>query len=192
MAEAITIHFTTKNKPVIEKALYDFVVPRDGTFKEAIDAANSREDKSKRYCIFVMKGNYVIPASETSTIEGSDGKPYPDPRTDLTASNTSIIGEDMETTTVKNTCPDVPEGTANPIEGLRKAYTLHNTGSGTYIQDLKLINGLNDACGRGEAYEESGDKTILKNVGLWGYQDTYCSNNGRGRRDSRTYRLHLR
>lgn len=87
----------------------------------------------------------------------------------------------METTTVKNTCPDVPEGTANPIEGLRKAYTLHNTGSGTYIQDLKLINGLNDACGRGEAYEESGDKTILKNVGLWGYQDTYCSNNGRGR-----------
>lgn len=181
LAEAITIHFTTKNKPVIEKALYDFVVPRDGTFKEAIDAANSREDKSKRYRIFVMKGNYIIPASETSTIEGSDGKPYPDPRTDLTASNTSIIGEDMETTTVKNTCPDVPEGTANPIEGLRKAYTLHNTGSGTYIQDLKLINGLNDACGRGEAYEESGDKTILKNVGLWGYQDTYCSNNGRGR-----------
>ena len=181
LAEAITIHFTTKNKPMVEKALYDFVVPRDGTFKEAIDAANSREDKSKRFRIFVMKGNYVIPASETSTIVGSDGKSYPDPRTDLTASNTSIIGEDMETTTVKNTCPDTPEGTANPIEGLRKAYTLHNTGSGTYIQDLKLINGLNDACGRGEAYEESGDKTILKNVGLWGYQDTYCSNNGRGR-----------
>lgn len=61
LAEAITIHFTTKNKPMVEKALYDFVVPRDGTFKEAIDAANSREDKSKRFRIFVMKGNYVIP-----------------------------------------------------------------------------------------------------------------------------------
>lgn len=185
-AEAIKINFSTKAKPEVQKALYDFIVPDDGDFRQAIEAANGRADKSVRYRIFVKQGSHISPTKGTRPGVHNDGGPdftgmtFDDPRLDLTANNVSIIGEGMEVTSVANIVPDAIGGT-NPIEGLRNAYTLHNTASGTYIQDIKLINSLKDNTGRGEAYEESGDKTILKNVGLWGYQDTYCSNNGRGR-----------
>lgn len=182
LMDNITINFSTKTKPVVAKALYDFIVPDDGNFREAIDAANARADKSTRFYIFIKQGNHVSPTKGEMPGTGNyESNTYPDPRVDLVANNVSIIGEGMDNTSVKNVCPEAAEGVTNPIEGLRHAYTLHNSGTGTYIQDLKLINGMNDATGRGEAYEESGDKTILKNVGLWGYQDTYCSNNGRGR-----------
>ncbi|MBO5779946.1 MAG: Ig-like domain-containing protein, partial [Muribaculaceae bacterium] len=180
--EDIVINFTTKNRPEIAKGAYDFIVPDDGNFREAINAANSRADKSARYRIFVRQGAHVSPAEGEMAGTGSyEGNTYPDPRLDLTTNNVSIIGEGLEVTSVVNECPDAATGTTNPIEGLRHAYTLHNLGTGTYIEDIKLINDLSDATGRGEAYEESGDKTILKGVGLWGYQDTYCSNNGSGR-----------
>lgn len=182
LAKAITVNFSTRAKPEVQKALYDVVVENGEQFRAAIEKANSRADKSKRFRIFVKAGNHIVPTKGTMAgTNESESKTFPDPRLDLTASNVSIIGEGLEATTIKNTCPDAKSGTTNPIEGLRHAYTLHNSGSYTYIQDLKLINGMEDATGRGEAYEESGDKTILKNVGLWGYQDTYCSNNGRGR-----------
>lgn len=182
LTDDITIRFATKTKPEVAKALYDFIVPDDGNFREAIDAANARADKSTRFYIFIKQGAHVSPTKGEMAGTGSfESKMYPDPRVDLTANNVSIIGEGLENTSVTNVCPEAASGTTNPIEGLRHAYTLHNSGNGTYIQDIKLINGMNDATGRGEAYEESGDKTILKNVGLWGYQDTYCSNNGRGR-----------
>ncbi len=182
LTEDITIHFATKTKPEVTKALYNFIVPDDGNFREAIDAANARADKSTRFYIFIKQGAHISPTKgEMAGTNDNESKTFPDPRVDLVADNVSIIGEGLENTSVKNICPEAASGTTNPIEGLRHAYTLHNSGSGTYIQDLKLINGMNDETGRGEAYEESGDKTILKNVGLWGYQDTYCSNNGRGR-----------
>lgn len=177
----IVVNFTVRTRPTIAKSLYDFVVPDDGTFKEAIAAANSRQDKTTRFRIFVKQGDYVLPVNENSTVDGAGGKQYKDSRTDLTASYVSIIGEGIDNTFITNDCPEPLVDGAYPCEGLRKVYTLHNSGTGTYIQDLRLINGMPDATGRGEAYEESGDKTILKNVGLWGYQDTYCSNNGRAR-----------
>ncbi len=181
IAEDIVINFTVRTRPTVAKALYDFIVPDDGTFKEAIAAANSRQDKTTRYRIFVKQGDYLLPVNENSTVDGAGGKQYKDSRTDLTASYVSIIGEGIDNTFITNDCPEALVDGAYPCEGLRKVYTLHNSGVGTYIQDLRLINGMPDATGRGEAYEESGDKTILKNVGLWGYQDTYCSNNGRAR-----------
>ena len=168
-----------------ERKTFDFIVPDNGDFKAAIAKANSRKDQSKRFRIFIKQGNYIIPASETSTVKGMDDVEYPDPRTDLTASNVSIIGEGMEITTLTNTPPmnliEGQWGPACPIEGLRKCYTLKNSGTDNYIQDLKLINGMKDHTGRGEALEDNGNRTICKNVGLWGYQDTYCSNNGNSR-----------
>lgn len=168
-----------------ERKTFDFIVPDNGDFKAAIAKANARKDQSKRFRIFIKQGDYVIPALETSTVLGMDNVEYPDPRTELTASNVSIIGEGMEITSLTNTPPtnliEGKWGPACPIEGLRKCFTLKNSGSDNYIQDLKLINGMQDHTGRGEALEDGGDKTICKNVGLWGYQDTYCSNNGSGR-----------
>lgn len=180
----ITISFSTKTRPAISKGLFDFIVPDDGTFKEAISAADSRADKSARYRIFVKKGNYLLPYSETETITNSSGVTLPSPITYLNSSNVSIIGEDMDETVVKNDMKDLTEsGIAYPIEGLHNVTTLYiqKNVTNTYIQDITLKNGMNDATGRGEAIEDCGDKTICKDVCLHGYQDTYCSNNQSGR-----------
>lgn len=185
--KVITIQFTTKNRPAITKALYDFIVPDDGTFKEAIAKANSREDKEKRFRIFVKQGNYQLPVNEGSFILGSDSVNYPNPITNLTASNVSIIGEGMTNTSIVNTVPTnlVPTkyGDQNPIEGLHKCQTLSITKgvTNTYMQDITLKSGLKDATGRGAALEDQGNKTIGKDICLYGYQDTYLSNNQNGR-----------
>ena len=40
------------------KWMYDFIVPDNGTFRQAIHAANTRKDKAIRYRIFVKSGHY--------------------------------------------------------------------------------------------------------------------------------------
>lgn len=183
--EDITIVFTTMTKPVVTKALYDFVVPTDGTFTEALAAASARQDKSKRYRIFVMQGDYIIPANNNVMVTGSDGKSYPDPKTSFSSPNVSIIGEDMEKTTIANTMPNDlasnPDagkgGQANPLEGIRESGVLYLTGSATntYFEDITLKTNTPDATGRNVVLVDGGDKTICKDVCLWAYQDTYVS-----------------
>lgn len=183
--EDITIVFTTMTKPVVTKALYDFVVPTDGTFTEALAAASARQDKSKRYRIFVMQGDYIIPANSNVMVTGTDGKSYPDPKTSFSSPNVSIIGEDMEKTTIANTMPNDlasnPDagkgGQANPLEGIRTSGVLYLTGSATntYFEDITLKTNTPDATGRNVVLVDGGDKTICKDVCLWAYQDTYVS-----------------
>lgn len=183
----IVINFSTKTRPAITKALYDFIVPDDGTFTEAIAAAEKRDDTSKRFRIFIKQGDYVIPASQTETIEGYDGVMYPSPITRITTPNISIIGEGMDNTSIVNTVPDVEldsqYGPQNPIEGLHKNQTidLGKNATQTYIQDLTIRSGMKDKRGRNGALEDASDKTICMDVCLMGYQDTYLSNNGNGR-----------
>lgn len=185
--EPIVINFSTKTRPAISKALYDFIVPDDGSFTEAIAAAEKREDTSVRFRIFIKQGHYVIPASETETIIGNDGVAYPSPITHITTPNVSIIGEDMESTSIVNTLPDAEVesqyGPQCPIEGLHKNQTidLGKNATATYIQDLTIKSGMKDSRGRNGALEDASDKTVCKNVSLVGYQDTYLSNNDRGR-----------
>lgn len=64
--QAIVLNFTTKTKPAVTKALYDFIVPTDGDFKAALAAAAKRTDTSKRFRIFIKQGDYKIPADETA------------------------------------------------------------------------------------------------------------------------------
>ena len=183
----IVINFSTKTRPAITKALYDFIVPDDGTFSEAIAAAEKRDDTSKRFRIFIKQGDYVIPASQTETIEGYDGVMYPSPITRITTPNISIIGEGMDNTSIVNTVPDVEldsqYGPQNPIEGLHKNQTidLGKNATQTYIQDLTIRSGMKDSRGRNGALEDASDKTICMDVCLMGYQDTYLSNNSNGR-----------
>lgn len=173
---AITVQFTTMNKPAITKQLYDFVIPDNGTFREAVAAASSREDKSKRFRIFVKKGTYIVPVNDKAKVTGSDNKQYSSVTTVLSANNVSLIGEDMDQTIIKN---DVPYGTGVcPIEGIGKCDLLQITGSGTYLEDITLKNGTEDGTGRNLAVQEKGDKTVYKNVRLEGYQDTWTSNAG--------------
>lgn len=184
MSEAITINFQTKQKPAIEKGVYDAVVSNGEELAAAIKAANERKDQTVRYRIFVKKGAHVLPTNGGKTT-GGDGKEYDDPRTTMTASNVSIIGEDFETTSFTNITPgatwDNGFGQACPLEGIGKGDVLINKGTGNYFQGITIRTSMGDAHGRDIAFNDQGNKTIFKNARLWGYQDTYVSNGNNSR-----------
>ena len=179
-SEAVQIVFTTMHRPIIEKGLYDFIVPDDGSITEALDAANSRADKKVRYRVFIKNGNYVFDANGTTT--GGDGKTYPDPRSYLKAANTSFIGESMEGVVITNQTPaatwDNGFGAACPLEGIGKGDVLIIEASATnsYFQNLTLKSSMGDAHGRDVVLHDYATHTIFKDACIWAYQDTYVSN----------------
>lgn len=180
--QAIVLNFTTKTKPAVTKALYDFIVPTDGDFKAALDAAAKRTDTSKRFRIFIKQGDYKIPADEKSKVTGSDGKSYANPTTYMNTPNVSIIGESMDNTSLTNTVPNSGQS-ANVLEGIGKGdvLCLQKGATNTYFQDLKMYSSMGDAKGRDIVLNDQSNKTICKNVNLWAYQDTYVSNNQNGK-----------
>ena len=180
--QEIVLNFTTKTKPAVTKALYDFIVPTDGDFKTALDAAAKRTDTSKRFRIFIKQGDYKIPADEKSKVTGSDGKSYANPTTYMNTPNVSIIGEGMDNTSLTNTVPNSGQS-ANVLEGIGKGdvLCLQKGATNTYFQDLKMYSSMGDAKGRDIVLNDQSNKTICKNVNLWAYQDTYVSNNQNGK-----------
>ena len=185
--QEIVLNFTTKTKPAVTKALYDFIVPTDGDFKAALAAAAKRTDTSKRFRIFIKQGDYKIPADEKSEVKGSDGKTYANPTTYMNTPNVSIIGESMDNTSITNTVPavecDKGFGMANVLEGIGKGdvLSLESGAVNTYFQDIKMYSSMGDKKGRDIVLNDKSNKTICKNVNLWAYQDTYVSNNQKGR-----------
>ena len=163
------------------RALYDFVVPRDGTLAEAIQAANNRSDTEARFRIFIMPGDYVLPADSSHMVMGSDSVMYPDPITYLSASNTSFIGEDYNTTCFTNSAPKILRegkwGPACPLEGIGKGDVLNirKKVENTYFQGVKMMSSMGDKHGRDIVLDDNGNKTIMKECCLWGFQDTYVS-----------------
>ena len=180
--QAIVLNFTTKTKPAVTKALYDFIVPTDGDFKAALAAAAKRTDTSKRFRIFIKQGDYKIPADESSKVTGSDGNSYANPTTYINTPNVSIIGEGMDNTSLTNTVPNSGQA-ANVLEGIGKGdvLCLQKGATNTYFQDLKMYSSMGDAKGRDIVLNDQSNKTICKNVNLWAYQDTYVSNNQNGK-----------
>lgn len=180
--QEIVLNFTTKTKPAVTKALYDFIVPTDGDFKAALAAAAKRTDTSKRFRIFIKQGDYKIPADEKSKVTGSDGKSYANPTTYMNTPNVSIIGESMDNTSLTNTVPNSGQS-ANVLEGIGKGdvLCLQKGATNTYFQDLKMYSSMGDAKGRDIILNDQSNKTICKNVNLWAYQDTYVSNNQNGK-----------
>ena len=180
--QAIVLNFTTKTKPAVTKALYDFIVPTDGDFKAALAAAAKRTDTSKRFRIFIKQGDYKIPADESNKVTGSDGNSYANPTTYMNTPNVSIIGEGMDNTSLTNTVPNSGQS-ANVLEGIGKGdvLCLQNGATNTYFQDLKMYSSMGDAKGRDIVLNDQSNKTICKNVNLWAYQDTYVSNNQNGK-----------
>ena len=183
----ITFSFTTKEKPAVAKALYDFIVPTNGTFTEALAAAAKRADTSKRFRIFIKQGDYKIPANPNSMVTGIDGKQYPSATTYMNTPNVSIIGESNENTSITNTVPAVESSNgyniANVLEGIGRGdvLSLESGATNTYFQDIKMYSSMGDGKGRDIVLNDKSNKTICKNVNLWAYQDTYVSNNQRGR-----------
>ena len=60
--KAVTISFTTKTRPEVDKALYDAVVEDVDGLLAALAAAEARADKTVRYRIFIHDGFYRLPA----------------------------------------------------------------------------------------------------------------------------------
>lgn len=184
IGKEIVINFTTKTRPAVTKAMYDFVVPDDGSILEALDAAAKREDTSKRFRIFIKdkEGDYVIPAATDRFAEGTDGKQYPSATTIINVPNISIIGESMEGTSIINTVPEY-KGGSHVLEGIGRGDVLQLTkqATGTYMQDVTIKSAMPDESGRNIVLNDASDKTVCKDVCLWAYQDTYVSNNENSR-----------
>jgi hypothetical protein len=174
-------------RPTVTKSLYDFIVPDDGSITEALAAANNRKNKSIRYRVFIKNSTkpYVFDTNGTTT--GGDGKTYPDPRSYLKAANTSFIGESMEGVVITNITPDATWnngfGTACPLEGIGNGDVLiiESSATNTYFQNLTIKTSMGDAHGRDIALHDRSNRTIFKDACLWGYQDTYVSNNQNGK-----------
>lgn len=185
--QAISIKFTTRTKPEIEKALYDFIVPDDGTIGDAVAAAEAREDVTKRFRIFFRNGKYVFPLSKDKTKTGADGKEYADPTTYISTPNISFIGESTKGVVITNAVPgveiDTQYGPANVLEGIGKGdvLRLEKKATGCYFQNLTLKSAMGDSRGRDIVLNDNSDKTIFKDACLWAFQDTYVSNNENGR-----------
>ena len=94
--------------------------------------------------------------------------------TQISANNLSIIGESMDKTIIRN-APD------KSTESINATATLLNTSKNLYMQDLTIQNALDyyaiGGTGRAVAFQDKGENTILKNVKMLSYQDTYYSNN---------------
>lgn len=161
----------------LTKWRYDFIVPDDGSFVQAIHAANNRADKSKRFRIFIKPSYYRIKGEENmiSTVENGNRIEFPSPMTVLTAPNTSICGDSWATTQIEN-CPQ--------HEGIGITSTLFLNGAdSTYIQDVEFWsnfrNDPNAFANRAVALNEKNCRgNILKQVSLLSMQDTYYTNSG--------------
>lgn len=185
--EPITITFSTMTRPAIEKGLYDYYVKTTDDLVAAINEANNRSDKNVRYRIFLYNGTYALPLSTSETINSDDGNTYPAPYTKISASNISFDGESREGVIITN-FPDGAGtyagqyGQTSVYDGIGKSDVLQIQGNveGLYFQDVTVKSGLGDALGRNIAVQDKGKKNIYKNVKLWGYQDTWTSNNDNG------------
>lgn len=200
--EAIELSLTIDNRTTVTKARYDAVVSTAQELAEAIHTANTRPDKNRRFIIFCLPGTYKLPTLAeyqsgtgitTKTVEVTPkNEPtkqitFDNPTTYLEANNISIVGENYRTTIITNTVPtdeyNGQFGIANIAEGIGNGDVLqiNKNVENTYLQGVTIRTSMGDGKGRDIALNDQGNKTILKEASLWGYQDTYVSNNSNSR-----------
>ena len=199
---SITLNITQQENSY-EQHTFDFIVGEDGDMDEAIRAANGKaEGKSynntktngQRYYIFVPDGDYQLTGNTTITCstdpkyapKDENGKPKTDMNgknngmTEFIKSNISLIGQSKEGVRIWNH-PAV-EGI-----GLTATLTLQKKLEDFYAQDLTLENKfdyLSSIAGQGSSgtaravvFWDRGNRTVMKNVSLLSWQDTYYSDN---------------
>lgn len=201
--EDITITLQVEDEAAsYQQQPFNFIVGKDGDINEAVKAANG-EAKGKeynntkadgqRYYIFVPDGEYELTGNTTISynINAADkdlpadenGKPRKDMNgqnnhmTKISKSNISLIGQSKEGVNIWN----------KPIvEGISYTATIHlDKATDFYAQDLTLENQFNywgahdgsSGAGRAVAFCDQGNRSVLKNVALMSWQDTYYSCN---------------
>ena len=177
LAQALTVSAQPPDSLGRIRFKYDFIVPTNGNFVDAIHAANNRLNKNKRYRIFVKSSMYRIKGDGNLITITENGKrlEIPSPMTVLTAPNTSICGEGWKHTQIESM----------PMhEGISCTSTLFLKGAdSTYIQDIELWsnfrNDENAFANRAVALNEKNCKgNIFKILSLMSTQDTYYTNDG--------------
>ena len=125
---------------------------------EVVNGINAAKDAERSF-IFLPDGTYDLNETVKTAISGH---------------NISIIGQSTENTIIV-TKPD------KSIEGLGSADMFQSSGTNLYMQDLTLKNALDyynaGSAGRAAVIQDSGNRTIFKNVKMLSYQDTYYSSN---------------
>ncbi|MBD0833389.1 pectinesterase family protein [Aestuariibaculum sediminum] len=168
LTDAISISFTTLNKPTVTKKAYDFIVGVDGDFAAALAAADAAKNSGNRFYIFFPNGEYDLGNTTGDATQ----------QTFISLPNISLIGQSTEGVTLFN----------NPTqaqEGIDKTPTINFTSNADniYMQDLTLLNKMDYRLGipekRAVALRHQGDKNIFKNVRLLSNQDTYYTGAGR-------------
>jgi len=183
LEDAISISFTTMVRPSVTKGEYDAVVSTAEELLKAISDAENRSDKNVRFRIFIKNGEYTIPLYSTmKTVNGYEVKEC---ITFINSSNISFIGESRDGVIITNGIDPNDTfaglyGTTSKYDGIGNSDVFQTRGSGLYWQDLTVETGMEDATGRDLAIHDKGTKTIYKNVGLRGFQDTWTSNNDNG------------
>ena len=181
----LTLH-VAKDDTRYLRDTFDFIVGKDGNMDEAIKAANNNNKTDHRYYIFVPDGEYQLTGNTTISFTedpvDENGTSRPDMngknngKTEIKKSNISLIGQSKEGVKIWN----------HPVvEGISYTATIHlnkNTND-FYAQDLTLENQFNywgalgSGAGRAVAFCDQGNRSVLKNVALKSYQDTYYSCN---------------
>ena len=125
---------------------------------EVVNGINAAKDAQRSF-IFLPNGTYDLNETVKTSISGH---------------NISIIGQSINKTIIV-TAPD------KSIEGLGSADMFQSSGSNLYMQDLTLKNALDyynaGSAGRAAVIQDSGNRTIFKNVRMLSCQDTYYSSN---------------
>lgn len=172
---SLTLHIT-EEKEKYHHHTFNFVVGRDGTIDQAINAANDNDySDGHRFYIFVPDGTHHLTGNTVSDIAGvgviNNGV------TRINASNVSLIGQSKDGTVIYN----------EPKYG-GSAYTstiaLDAGVNDFYAEDITMDNRFDYIKAKDEklntqaiAFRDRGDRTVLKNVALRSYEYTYNSNN---------------
>lgn len=159
-----------------------------GTIDEAIAAANA-DGGTDGFFILVPDGEYQIGGNQPMKPnreydQNKDGKKvdltnnrlYNNGMTFITRPKVSIIGQSMDKTVIFNDPYFYGISYTSTLEVRREA-------NDCYFQDLsfdnryswfQMKNGQNPG-GQSVAFYDRGKRTILKNVGVYGFQDSYAS-----------------
>jgi len=148
---------------IFDAAPYDAAVRTINELKVALAKANSREDMTQRYRIFLHNGVYDYGTSAKNEVKG----------------NTSLIGESRDGVIITNK----PVATSNKADSTPTIFIDQNQND-VYMQDLTVRQGQDwdtkKSTGQAMAVRQRGKRAVYKNVTLQGIQDTYYLNKADG------------
>lgn len=162
LQKLIIILHIAKSETFYHKHPFDFIVGKDGTLDKAIEAANNNtKTGGHRYYIFVPDGEYQLTGNADNGV------------TQIIKPKISLIGQSKEGVKIYN----LPEK-----EGINQTATLQLMQEATdfYAEDLTLENRFNyknqsSDVKEAVAFHTQGNRSVMKNVKLLSWQDTYYS-----------------